>query len=210
MIWRRRALAEHAAVVAAVPTLVQAAGSNSSSVALAADVTAGNALLVVVEWGASPPACSVADNINGAYAPIASTLVSGGAGAAQWFYCPAAAAGHTVVTASVSSDTAAPIMAHEISGVSTPDTGQGGWAAGGTPSIALTTTHDGDFVIGFVGCGTARSIGAGFTVGTWPPGSAGYSFSEYQVQGSAGPIAVAYVGATGYWVATAVALTPAG
>lgn len=186
----------------------QQGASAVTSIQYAQAVTPGNLLLICVATGGSANTwSSVTDNINGAWTAIPNSL-NNVTTSIQWWYYDNTGAGQPTVTISTSSQ----VILLEISGAATPvvfegaNNGNGNSAA---PSVNVTTTTDGDLIIG--GC---QAQGLNPLAGTTP--IAFTELEEYNThlevesyaQPTHGLIAVNFRCTSGAWVASAFGLAP--
>lgn len=139
----------------------------------ASNVTAGSALFCVIHnwYSGGYVAMSVADDQNGSWTEIGHVTMYGGAETLYLFSCLNTAGGvRPTVTVTPATSCEQRMCIFEVSGIATSSAGAGTASAAGYtqyPTVSLTTTEDGAFVLNIFGhIGTARALteDAGFTL----------------------------------------------
>lgn len=175
-------------------------GDTTLEIVMGSDVTAGNLLVLGVEWSTGVATITVADSQSNTWTE-GQSLVSGSVMDVSGWYAKDVAAGATTVTVTFSSapsrqhgavhevsgaDTSAPFDQSTAQGQSNPGTGTDAVTSGN-----VTTGEDGEYIFGMTSDANAQlanTEGTGYTLGETVTGTA----DEHQIQTSAGSIAATF------------------
>jgi hypothetical protein len=203
-------------------SLVQHTSSNplaaNPTLAFVSNVTAGNFLIVAVNYGLSGDITSVTDSQGNTYTACGPELSAGNSGAfyGQVFVAVAGSSGSNTVIVHNGSSTTSDVFINEFSGVSFQDRFGSGFGAGtAVDSGGVTTRVANELLFGFYlssGANTTQSPGTGWTA-LDHQGASLEGFTQYQVVSSTGTYdATATLGTgksgTPSWAAFIVTFSP--
>ncbi len=204
------------AIAASIPaSFVQAAGSAASgtprtlSLSFPANTTAGDLILVAVDYSSNVTSSSVSDSQGNVFTPVGNQLSSPGGALSRVYYAKNIKGGADTVTVTLSANSSfLELYLSEYSGVdpTNPIDAQVGasGSAGAVSSGTAVTSVAGDIIYGYCLGDAACTVGSGFTARSTLNGN----LLEDKVAGSAGSYA-ATGSANNGWTMQMVALKPA-